>query len=313
MSTILTITGSDSTGGSGVQADIRAITELGGRVVSVITSLTIQNTLGIQEFFDIPASTVANQIEAIANDTQPDIVKIGMVRRLDTLSVIVSFLQRYKPAYVLYDPVVFSSNGDLLMESHLIGMIRHQLLPLCSLIVMRRKESRQILGTSAFDTVYLLDDTAIHGLANQTSTAIAYYLATGHTMAEARQKATEYIKIKAPQEGQTHSRSAELYRDFLKAIAAYIRQRSDVAFYADYLNVTSRYLGQVTNRVCGLTPKALIEQKLIEALEHELQATDQTIQEIANGYKFSSQAHFTKLFKRITGDTPSNYRKNHIK
>ena len=313
MSTILTITGSDSTGGSGVQADIRAITELGGRVVSVITSLTIQNTLGIQEFFDIPASTVANQIEAIANDTQPDIVKIGMVRRLDTLSVIVSFLQRYKPAYVLYDPVVFSSNGDLLMESHLIGMIRHQLLPLCSLIVMRRKESRQILGTSAFDTVYLLDDTAIHGLANQTATAIAYYLATGHTMAEARLKATEYIKIKAPQEGQTHSRSAELYRDFLKAITAYIRQRSDVAFYADYLNVTSRYLGQVTNRVCGLTPKALIEQKLIEALEHELQATDQTIQEIANGYKFSSQAHFTKLFKRITGDTPSNYRKNHIK
>ncbi|MCI5875333.1 MAG: bifunctional hydroxymethylpyrimidine kinase/phosphomethylpyrimidine kinase [Prevotellaceae bacterium] len=313
MSTILTITGSDSTGGSGVQADIRAITELGGRVVSVITSLTIQNTLGIQEFFDIPASTVANQIEAIANDTQPDIVKIGMVRRLDTLSVIVNFLQRYKPAYVLYDPVVFSSNGDLLMESHLIGMIRRQLLPLCSLIVMRRKESRQILGTSAFDTVYLLDDTAVHGLANQTSTTIAYYLATGHTMAEARQKATEYIKIKAPQEGQTHSRSAELYRDFLKAIAAYIRQRSDVAFYADYLNVTSRYLGQVTNRVCGLTPKALIEQKLIEALEHELQATDQTIQEIANGYKFSSQAHFTKLFKRITGDTPSNYRKNHIK
>ena len=131
MSTILTITGSDSTGGSGVQADIRAITELGGRVVSVITSLTIQNTLGIQEFFDIPASTVANQIEAIANDTQPDIVKIGMVRRLDTLSVIVNFLQRYKPAYVLYDPVVFSSNGDLLMESHLIGMIRRQLLPLC--------------------------------------------------------------------------------------------------------------------------------------------------------------------------------------
>ena len=80
----------------------------------------------------------------------------------------------------------------------LLEATARQLLPLCSLIVMRRKESRQILGTSAFDTVYLLDDTAVHGLANQTSTTIAYYLATGHTMAEARQKATEYIKIKAP-------------------------------------------------------------------------------------------------------------------
>ena len=71
MDTILTITGSDNTGGSGVQADIRAITELGGRMVSVVTCITIQNTLGIQEFYDIPAQVVADQIEAIGNDMQP--------------------------------------------------------------------------------------------------------------------------------------------------------------------------------------------------------------------------------------------------
>ena len=60
MDTILTITGSDNTGGSGVQADIRAITELGGRMVSVVTCITIQNTLGIQEFYDIPAQVDAD-------------------------------------------------------------------------------------------------------------------------------------------------------------------------------------------------------------------------------------------------------------
>ena len=70
---ILTITGSDSTGGSGVQADIRTISELGGYAVSAITSITVQNTLGIQEFFDIPAEIVSGQIEAIMNDVQPDI------------------------------------------------------------------------------------------------------------------------------------------------------------------------------------------------------------------------------------------------
>lgn len=68
MNTILTITGSDSTGGSGVQADIRAITELGGKAVSAVTCITIQNTLGIQEFYDIPSAVVEAQVEAIVND-----------------------------------------------------------------------------------------------------------------------------------------------------------------------------------------------------------------------------------------------------
>lgn len=313
MKTILTITGSDNTGGSGVQADIRAITELGGHMISVITSLTIQNTLGIQEFYDIPAQTVAHQIEAVTNDMQPEIVKIGMLHNLQTLSVIVNFLQRYKPPFVIYDPVMYSSNGDQLMESHLIGIIRKQLLPLCTLIVIRRKESEQILGSNMYDNVYLLDDTPIHGYANHLSTAIAYYLAQGNTLKDATQKAAEYIRIKGPQEEEAHNRSAELYNDFSKAIGAYLRQRSDVAFYADYLSVTPRYLAQVTNRICGLSPKAIIEQRLIDALEHELVNTGHTIQEIAYEYKFSSQAHFTKLFKRVTGYTPSNYRKKHIK
>lgn len=313
METILTITGSDNTGGSGVQADIRAITELGGQVVSVITCLTIQNTLGIQEFYDIPAQTVAHQIEAVANDVQPTIVKIGMVRNLQTLSVIVGFLQRNKPSYVIYDPVVFSSNGDLLMESHLVGMIRNHLLPLCSLIILRRNESLQILGSNRFDNVYLLEDTAVHGYANHLSTAIAYYLAHGNDLNNAIQNASEYIRIKGPQEKNAHSRSAELFRDFKKAIGSYLKQRNDVAFYADYLSVTPRYLAQVTNRAAGLTPKAIIEQHLVDALKHELVSSEQTIQEIAYEYKFSSQAHFAKLFKRITGNTPSNYRKKHIK
>ena len=77
---ILTITGSDSTGGSGVQADIKTISALGGYAVSAITSITVQNTLGIQEFYDIPADIVAGQIEAIVNDVQPSVIKVGLIR-----------------------------------------------------------------------------------------------------------------------------------------------------------------------------------------------------------------------------------------
>lgn len=80
LKTILTITGSDSTGGSGVQADIRTISALGGYAVSAVTSITVQNTLGIQAFHDLPADIVKGQIEAIINDVQPDTVKVGMIR-----------------------------------------------------------------------------------------------------------------------------------------------------------------------------------------------------------------------------------------
>ena len=77
---ILTITGSDGTGGSGVQADIRFISRLGGVAASAITSITVQNTLGIQEFYDLPASIVRQQVEAIINDLQPQVVKLASKR-----------------------------------------------------------------------------------------------------------------------------------------------------------------------------------------------------------------------------------------
>ena len=76
----MTITGSDSTSESGIQADIKTISELGGYAVTAITSVTVQTTLGIQEFFDLPAKIVEAQIEAVMNDVQPDVVKIGMIR-----------------------------------------------------------------------------------------------------------------------------------------------------------------------------------------------------------------------------------------
>lgn len=107
--TILTITGSDGTGGSGIQADIRLINALGGRAVSAITSITVQNTLGIQEFYNLPLDVVRQQVEAIINDLQPQVVKIGLLRRSDVVEMLVEVLQKYKPRHIIYAPVQTSS------------------------------------------------------------------------------------------------------------------------------------------------------------------------------------------------------------
>ena len=77
-STILTITGSDGTGLSGVQADMKTISALGGYAMSAITCITVQNTLGIQEFYDLPAAVVRSQIEAVVNDIEPQVIKVGL-------------------------------------------------------------------------------------------------------------------------------------------------------------------------------------------------------------------------------------------
>ena len=97
---VLTITGSDGTGTSGIQADIKVFEALGIPSVSVITSITVQNTLGIQEFFDLPSNIIEAQIEALVNDTQAKILKLGMIRNVNVLKVICDMISKYNMSYL---------------------------------------------------------------------------------------------------------------------------------------------------------------------------------------------------------------------
>ena len=324
---ILTITGSDSTGGSGVQADIKTISELGGYAVSAITSITVQNTLGIQEFFDIPAEIVSGQIEAIMNDMQPRIVKLGMIRKVDTLTVLIDALIKYRPDYIIYDPIIWSSNGDALMTEDVVSQIKYRLLPLCSLIVARKKEidilQKDFLsfGKSAMPAdkldevasqnkqVFLLDNANSHGLTNRFSSALAVYLNQGKKMEDALAMAQDFINVELAREGNLQGRSSELYNQFISQVNNFCRTYSDVHFYADQLNVSGRYLAQVTRRISGKTPKAIIDEYIVKEIERELTTTTHTAQEIANRFGFSSQAHLTKFFKKMRGVTPSQFRR----
>ena len=313
---ILTITGSDSTGGSGVQADIKTISELGGYAVSAITSITVQNTLGIQEFFDVPAEIVSGQIEAIMNDIQPTIVKVGMIRRVETLGVVIDALTKYRPDYIIYTPAIWSSNGDALMTEDVVSQIKYRLLPLCSVVVARKKENDIILQDTKLlrmaegngMQVFLLDNANSHGLTNRFSSALAVYLNQGKNMEDALAMAQDFINVELTRESNLQGRSSELYNQFISQVNNFCRTYSDVHFYADQLNVSSRYLAQVTRRISGKTPKAIIDEYIVKEIERELSTTTHTMQEIANTFGFSSQAHLTKFFKKMRGVTPSAFR-----
>lgn len=306
--TILTITGSDSTGESGVQADIRTITSLGCAAVSAITSVTVQNTLGIQEFYDLPAAVVGGQIDAIVNDVQPQAVKVGMVRRTETLDIIVAELRRYRPQYVIYDPVIFSSRGDRLMGDDVLRQIRARLLPLCTAIVVNRRDARQILGDAIRPDVYYMDEAASHGLANGFSSSLAVYLCQGLPMDKAVDKAREFSLHQVSAVPALQGRGSYLYNDFVRLVRQNIAHNSDVAFYAGSLNVSSAYLGQVCRRIAGRSPKSIIDDVLLGEIERRLADTQDTIQETASALGFSSQAHLSRFFRKMAGMSPSAFR-----
>ena len=101
---ILSIAGSDCSGGAGIQADIKTISALGGYAASVITAVTAQNTLGVQSVYPIPADMVKAQITSVMDDLRPDAVKIGMVHDAGIVTTIVDCLQTYTPECIVYDP-----------------------------------------------------------------------------------------------------------------------------------------------------------------------------------------------------------------
>ena len=292
---VLTITGSDGTGGAGVQRDIKTIAELGGVPLTAITTVTMQTTLGIQEFFDLPANVLEQQVEAIMDDMSPAVVKIGMLRNQGQVKAVVRMLKRYSPRWIVYDPVGTTTRGERLYSEELSEEINYALLPMCHIVVRELQ-------------VQSLVDWEIHGMRSVFSASIAAYLAQGQPKDKAISEATAYVNRQAALAGNIEGRGAELYNELLNLIAEHHESHSDVQYYADKMNVSSRYLAQVTKRMAGISPKSMIDEYLLKQLKIALQSTDRTIQEIAWQFGFTSQSHFTKFFKKMTSETPTEYR-----
>ncbi|HEV7380807.1 MAG TPA: bifunctional hydroxymethylpyrimidine kinase/phosphomethylpyrimidine kinase, partial [Dyadobacter sp.] len=104
--TVLTIAGSDSGGGAGIQADLKTIAALGAYGTSAITALTAQNTLGVKAIHAVPAEFLEQQLDAVFEDITIDAVKIGMINTIEVAKVVASVLRKYKPGFVVFDPVM---------------------------------------------------------------------------------------------------------------------------------------------------------------------------------------------------------------
>jgi hydroxymethylpyrimidine/phosphomethylpyrimidine kinase len=141
----LTIAGSDSSGGAGIQADLKTFAALGVYGASVVTALTAQNTLGVSGIHPVPAAFVAAQIEAAFSDLTVGAVKIGMVAQLEIIDAIVAGLDRWTPDQVVLDPVMVATSGDRLLAADTVAALRTKLIPRASLITPNLPEAAALL------------------------------------------------------------------------------------------------------------------------------------------------------------------------
>lgn len=146
MQVALTIAGSDSGGGAGIQADLKTFHRFGVFGTSAIAAITAQNTLGVTEWQAVPVRLVRAQIEAVASDLSPDAVKTGMLGSAEIISAVAETIRRYKLPHYVLDPVMVATSGDLLVESGAVAAIREELVPLADLITPNADEGAVLAG-----------------------------------------------------------------------------------------------------------------------------------------------------------------------
>ena len=141
----LTIAGSDSSGGAGIQADLKTFAASGVYGASVITALTAQNTTGVTAIHPVPAAFVSAQIDAVFGDLDVRAVKIGMVAQRDVIAAIAAGLARWSPAHVVLDPVMVATSGDRLLAADAIAALRTELIPRAAVITPNLPEAAALL------------------------------------------------------------------------------------------------------------------------------------------------------------------------
>ncbi|MCQ2067313.1 MAG: bifunctional hydroxymethylpyrimidine kinase/phosphomethylpyrimidine kinase [Bacteroidaceae bacterium] len=145
-STVLAIAGSDSGGGAGIQADIKAISATGGYAASAITAVTVQNTLGVLGVWPVPAATVAAQIDAVLSDIGADAVKIGMLHSSEVIMAIREKMSEYGVRNIVLDPVMVSTSGHRLIEESAVATLKEELIPMARVITPNIPEAEILAG-----------------------------------------------------------------------------------------------------------------------------------------------------------------------
>ena len=142
----LTIAGSDSSGGAGIQADLKTFSAIGTYGMSVITAITAQNTQGVFLVEDLSEEIIRKQIEVVFEDIEPKAIKIGMVSSPNIVRAIVEALRRYNPKFLIVDPVMISKSGYYLLKSEAKKSLIENLLPMAYIITPNTLEAEEIVG-----------------------------------------------------------------------------------------------------------------------------------------------------------------------
>lgn len=146
MKKVLSIAGSDSGGGAGIQADIKTVTAHRLYAMTAVTSLTAQNTLGVQEIFPVDPSFLKQQLDSVFTDLFPDSVKIGMLCSAPLAGAVADCLELYRPKHIVLDPVLLSTSGNRLLDDDAVELLIRRLFPLADLITPNLLEAERISG-----------------------------------------------------------------------------------------------------------------------------------------------------------------------
>lgn len=143
---LLTIAGSDSGGGAGIQADLKTFAAHGAYGMSAITALTAQNTVGVRAVHEVPPEVVAAQIDAVLEDIGVDAVKIGMLASAPIVRAVAGRLRHWKPPHVVLDPVMIAKSGDALLRDDAVEALLEELVPLCEIVTPNLPELERMTG-----------------------------------------------------------------------------------------------------------------------------------------------------------------------
>lgn len=142
----LTVAGSDPSGGAGVQADIRVFSLFGIYSTSVITSLTVQNTLGVKESFPVSGEIFKQQLQTLLEDIKPNVLKVGMLQTSENVQILSEFIRRYDIRLNVVDTIIRSKNGFPLLDSHAVEMFKRYLIPMSFVLTPNIDEAQVLTG-----------------------------------------------------------------------------------------------------------------------------------------------------------------------
>lgn len=181
MKTVLSIAGTDCSGGAGIQADLKTMIMNGVYAMSAITALTSQNTTGVRGIFEVSPAFLQSQIDAIFEDIYPDAVKIGMVSSAELVAVIAERLRYYKASNIVVDPVMVATSGSPLMKTEAVSALIEKLLPIAAIVTPNIPEAEILSGM----TIRTKEDMETAAEKINRDFACAVLVKGGHSLCDA--------------------------------------------------------------------------------------------------------------------------------